>query len=139
MTLYNLLNDENSKLKNDEIDFIKKLYEKQGLYNKHFTFENKEDILFFLNKHNIRINDETNDLSIFEEIIEKGEKYMDDNTTIRKFENIDLLKNIYSCDLFRDSEHIPTFHLYFKVIYSCYISSNYTKYITYQIKHFTFQ
>ena len=139
MRLYDLLNNENSELKKDEIDFIEKLYEKEGLYKKHFTFENYTDILNFLNKHNIKIDDKTNDLSIFEEIIEKNEKYMDDNTTIRKFENIYLLKNIYICDLFRDDESIPTFHLYFKVIYSCHISSYYTKYITYQIKHFTFQ
>ena len=72
-------------------------------------------------------------------MIEKNKKYMDDNTTIRQFENIYLLKNIYFCDLFRDDESTPTFHLYFKVIYSCHISSYYTKYITYQIKHFTFQ
>ena len=139
MRLYDLLNDENSKLEKDEIDFIEKLYEKQGLYEKHFTFENYPDILNFLNKYNIKIDDKTKDLSIFEEIIEKNAKYMDDNTTIRKFENIDLLKNIYLCDLFRDNECTPTFHLYFKVIYSCHISSYYTKYITYQIKHFTFQ
>ena len=139
MRLYDLLNDENSELEKDEIDFIEKLYEKNGLYKKHFTFENYPDILNFLNKHNIKIDDKTNDLSIFEEIIEKNEKYMDDNTTIRKFENIYLLKNIYLCDLFRDDENIPTFHLYFKVIYSCHISSYYTKYITYQIKHFQFQ
>ena len=139
MRLYDLLNDENSKLEKDEIDFIEKLYEKKGLYEKHFTFENYPDILNFLNKYNIKIDDETKDLSIFEEIIEKNEKYMDDNTTIRQFENIDLLKNIYLCDLFRDDEYTPTFHLFFKVIYSCHISSYYTKYITYQIKHFTFQ
>lgn len=139
MRLYDLLKNENSKLENDEIDFIKKLYEKQGLYKKHFTFENSTDILNFLNKHNIKIYDETQDLSIFEEIIEKNEKYMDDNTSIRTFENIDLLKNIYSCDLFRDDKYKPTFHLYFKVIYSCNISKYYTKYITYQIKHFKFE
>lgn len=139
MRLYDLLENENSKLKDDEIDFINKLYEKQGLYNKHFTFENYPDILNFLNKHNIKILDETKDLSIFEEIIEKNDKYMDDNTTIRRFEDIDLSKNIYLCDLFRDDKYVSTFHLYFKVIYSCYISERYTKYINYQIKHFTFQ
>lgn len=139
MRLCDLLDNENSKLKDDEKDFIKKLYEKQGLYNKHFTFENYPDILNFLNKHNIKILDETEDLTIFEEIIEKNEKYMDDNTTIIRFGNIDLSQNIYLCDLFRDDEYTPTFHLYFKVIYSCYISSYYTKYITYQIKHFSFQ
>ena len=141
MKLYDLLNKENSKLNKDEKDLIKKLYEKHGLYKKHFTFDDYTYILDFLNKYNIEIYDETKDLSIFEEIIEpeEQEEYINDFTTITKFENVEILQNIFACDLFRENEYKSIFHLYFKVIYS-YYKSNYNRhYITYQIKHFTFQ
>ena len=101
MRLYDLLNKENSKLNKDEKDLIKKLYEKHGLYKKHFTFEDYTYILDFLNKYNIEIYDETKDLSIFEEIIEpeEQEEYINDFTTITKFENVEILQNIFACDL----------------------------------------
>ena len=139
--IYNSLDNENCKLNKNEKDLIRKLYEKNGYRKKHFTFKDSSYILNFLNKYNIKIYDETKDLSIREKIIEpeETEEYMNDFTSIINFENVEILENIFACDLFRDKEYKSMFHLYFKYNFSYYTSEYHRHYIQYQIKHFKFQ
>ena len=147
--VYNNNNNNNNNLLNEkEKLFIKKFFEKR-FYKKHFTlFEN--DLYYLLEillKNNIELTDLTEDSDIYIEIFEENKynEYKNDNTTIINYENKDLLKNIYACDIFRDDDSIPCFDLYFKVFYICVkrpstIKENLNNiFIQYQIKHFQFK
>ena len=123
MNLYDLLNNENSELEKDEIDFIKKLYEDKGT-SKHFIFENATDITIFLKKYNINILNENVDSNIYIDI----------------FENNEDSEKVFSCDLFRNDVNIPTFVLYFKVNHLYNFKNLWDiNGCTYQIKHISFK
>lgn len=140
MKLRDIQNNKDYELKEDEKEFIEELYDRL-LYKKHFTYKNSSYILDFLLKYNIEIYDETEDLTIHEEVIQKNEvdNYLNDYTTNITFENREISENIMMCDIFRDEALLPTFHLYFKVIYGYYKTSYNNYYYSYQIKHFRFQ
>ena len=149
MKLYDILNSETYPVEKNEDDFIKKLYE-DVFYKKHFTFDNSSFILNFLVKYDIKANDLTEDFTIYEEIIEETEvnKYTKDDTSIMNFDGHEILKNIYWCDIYRSYNNInkiPTFDLYFKIIYGFdslpkYENENINNiFISYQIKHFQFK
>ena len=149
MKLYDLLNNENYPVEKNEDDFIKKLY-KNMFSKKHFFIKDSRFILDILVKYNIETNDLTEDLNIYEELIEDTEEheYLEDYTSIMNFDKHEILKNIYWCDIYRSYDscsQIPTFDLYFKVIYGFaslpkYGSENIkNNFISYQIKHFQFQ
>lgn len=123
MRLYDLLENENSKLKDDEIDFIKKLYKDKGT-TKHFIFKNAPDICLFLKKYDINTYDEKTENKIYKEI----------------FENDEDSEKVFYCDLFRTDEEEPTFKLYFKINHLYNFKNLWDiNGCTYQIKHFSFQ
>lgn len=146
MRLYDVFKSSNCPLEKNEEDYIKKLYE-NIFSKKHFTFAGSKFILDILVKYDIKTNDLTEDSNIYEELIEDREKhkYLEDYTSIMNFDKHEILKNIYACDIYRNDDSIPTFDLYFKVLYGFaslpkYGSENIkNNFISYQIKHFQFQ
>ena len=140
MRLHDIINNKDYELEEKEIKLIEELYDRL-LFKKHFTYKNPYYILNILLKYNIEINDETEDSTIHERVIEKKEvdNYLDDYTTTITFKNREILENLMMCDIFRDDSLLPTFHLYFKVIYVYYKTSYNNYYYSYKIKHFTFK
>ena len=61
-----------------------------------------------------------------------------DDTTIEYYEDKELLKNIYLCDIFRTDDEIPYFDLYFKN-FICILKDSGIYMTQYQIKHFQFK
>lgn len=126
MRLYDLLNNEGTKLEKEDLNLIKKLYEDKGK-QKHFIFENAIDITTFLAKYNIKILNEETGSKIYKKIS-------------KNIENFESLEGAFYCDLFRTDEDIPTFELYFKVNHLYNICTLLNEHgWTYQIKNISFQ